>query len=157
MPPKPAPKKLILIPKKPLSSPSKQTTQLPRPSDDDSSDDLHPSTSKLRLRRTGKPSPPPAGQAPVELDALPQCVVDKSVYDPTWNRIYPLLHIEIPYKHFEDLPETVKSQIVSQLEELKSMQPFGVFVPEMAQYTNPFLLSVHSSVSFIYSIEYKLQ
>lgn len=60
-------------------------------------------------------------------------------YDPEKPPRYPRYEVEIPHKEFKDLNPTVQSEIINQLNDLKKRKNNGIFVPNVNEYTNPFI------------------
>lgn len=60
-------------------------------------------------------------------------------YDPKIPPRYLRYDVEIPHKAFKDLNSTVQSEIINQLNDLKKRKNNGIFVPDVDEYTNPFI------------------
>lgn len=64
------------------------------------------------------------------------------IYDPKKEPKFKRYEVEIPYKKFTEFSPELQSEIVKQLKDLSKMKNNGIFVPNVEEYTNPFVVSL---------------
>ena len=90
-----------------------------------------------KRRRTTPPTTASTSTPSISIGIQP-LEIPPTVFDPKWDHRYPRLPPEILYKQFEQLNPPVQVEIVKQLNELRTKQMYGIFVPD-GPITNPFI------------------
>lgn len=79
-------------------------------------------------------------------------VEDKpELYDPKKPLKFPRYPVRFDYVPFDKLNEDTQREVQKQLRELKKIKNLGVFVPNVDEYTNPFVIHVFLLFPFNFS------